>query len=70
MAQSRSLQDLKSGLSQFSSLSDSVSPPRQVNRNPDSASVSSPDAKAPTISLPEQDPIGDTLGLIAIIAAI
>ena len=59
MAQSRSLQNLISSSPEFGM------------QNPSSgASIGGPDAKAPTVNLPEQDPIGDTLGLIAIIAAI
>ena len=59
MAQSRSLQNLISGSSEFGI------------KNPSSgASIGGPDAKAPTITLPEQDPIGDTLDIISLIAAI
>ncbi len=59
MAQSRSLQELISSSPEFG-----------VQNPSGGASIGGPDAKAPSISLPEQDPIGDTLGLIAIIAAI
>ena len=57
MAQSRSLQELISSSPEFSAT------------NP-SAGIGGPDAKAPEISLPEQDPLGDTAEIISIVATL
>lgn len=59
--QSRSLQELISSSPEFGIQSSNAGA---------SASIGGPDAKAPSISLPEQDPIGDIAGIIGIIAAL
>ena len=59
MAQSRSLQELISSSPEFG-----------VQNPSGGASIGGPDAKAPSINLPEQDPLGDIASIIGIIAAI